>query len=151
VSPPGGGKVMLYSEVVEGKTRPKRYRLTVTSKDNQTADKIKEMLKSNINPKEIMVGIESLKTLRGVRVQIETGSIREAETLTNNIKDKLENRMETNIQRPRKPSLKIHSIPEDIATYNIEDTLIAQNPDLGIDKGDIIPKFAYETKNALGT
>jgi hypothetical protein len=25
VSPPGGGKVMLYSEVVEGRTRPKRY------------------------------------------------------------------------------------------------------------------------------
>jgi hypothetical protein len=28
VSPPGGGKLMLYSEVVEGKTRPKRYKLT---------------------------------------------------------------------------------------------------------------------------
>jgi hypothetical protein len=33
VSPPGGGKVMLYSEVVEGKTIMKRYKLTVTSKD----------------------------------------------------------------------------------------------------------------------
>jgi hypothetical protein len=50
VSPPGGGKVRLYSEVVEGKTRPKIYKLTVTSKDNQTAHEIKEMLKSNINP-----------------------------------------------------------------------------------------------------
>jgi hypothetical protein len=100
VSPPGGGKVMLYSEVVEGRTRPKRYKLTVTSKDNQTADKIKEMLKSNINPTEIKVGIGSLKTLRGRRVQIETGIIQEAETLTNNIKDKLGDIMETNIQRP---------------------------------------------------
>jgi ribosomal protein L24E len=53
VSPPGGRKVMLCSEVVERRTRPKRYKLTVTSKDNQTADKIKEMLKSNINPTEI--------------------------------------------------------------------------------------------------
>jgi hypothetical protein len=41
VSPPSGSKVMYYSEVVEGKTRPKRYKLTVTSKDNQTADEIK--------------------------------------------------------------------------------------------------------------
>jgi len=56
VSPPGGGEVMLYSEAVEGRTRPKRYKLTVKSKDNQTADKFKEMLKSNINPKEIKVG-----------------------------------------------------------------------------------------------
>jgi hypothetical protein len=58
------------------------------------------MLKSNINQKEIKVGIGSLKTLSDGRVQIETGSIQEAETLTNNIKDKLGDRMETNIQRP---------------------------------------------------
>jgi hypothetical protein len=36
--------------------------------------------------------------------------------------------------------------PRDIATDNIEDTLIAQNPDLAIEKGEIIPKFTYETK-----
>jgi len=144
VAPPGGGK--LYSENVEGKTIQKRYKLTVTSKNNQTADKIKEMLKSNINPTEIKVGIGSLKTLRDGRVQIETGSIQEAETLTKNIRDKLGDKMETNIQRPRKPRLKIHNIPEDITTDNIEDTLIAQNPDIGLEKGEIIPKFTYETK-----
>jgi hypothetical protein len=59
--------------------------------------------------------------------------------------------METNIQRPRKPRLKIHNISEDIYTHNIEDTLIVQNPDLGIEKGEIISKFTYETKNALET
>jgi DNA gyrase/topoisomerase IV subunit B len=42
VSPPGGGKVRLYSEVLDGKRRPKSYKLTVTSKDNQTADEIKK-------------------------------------------------------------------------------------------------------------
>jgi len=104
------------------------------------------MLKSNINPTEIKVGIGSLKTLRDGRVQIETGSIQEAETLTNKIKDKLGDKMETNIQRPRKPRLKIHNIPEEISTDNIEDTLIPQNPDLGIEKGKIFPKVTYETK-----
>jgi hypothetical protein len=54
--------------------------------------------------------------------------------------------METNIQRPRKPRLKINNIPEVIATDNIEDTLIAQNPDLGIEQGEIFPKLTYETK-----
>jgi len=92
---------MLYSEAVEGRTRPKSYKLTVTSKDNQTADKIKEMLKSNINPTEIKVEIGSLKTLRDGRVQIETGSIQEAETLTNNIKDKLGDKMETKTAKTR--------------------------------------------------
>ena len=41
--------------------------------------------------------------------------------------------------------MKIHNIPEEINTDNIEDTLIAQNPDIGIVKGEITPKFTYET------
>ena len=146
MTPPGGGKVKLYSEVVEGKTTQKIYKLTVTSRDNQTADTIKGMLKSQINPTEIKVGIGSIKTLRDGRVQIETGSIQEAETLMNSIRDKLGDKMETNIQRPRKPRLKIHNIPEEISTDNIEDTIIAQNPDIGLEKGEVIPKFTYETK-----
>jgi len=42
-APPGGGR--LYSEAGEGKTIQKRYKLIVTSKNDQTADKIKETLK----------------------------------------------------------------------------------------------------------
>jgi len=97
------------------------------------------------------VEIGSLKTLRDGRVQIETGSVQEAETLTNNIKDKLRNKMETNIKRPRKPRLKIHNIPEDISTDNIENTLIAQNPDLGIEKGKSFLNTLMRHKNRLGT
>ena len=146
VTPTGGGKAKLYSEVVEGKTTQKIHKLIVTPRDNQTADTTKEMLKSKINPTEIKVGIRSIKTLRDGRVQIETGSIQEAETLTKSIREKLGDKMETNIQRPRKPRMKIHNIPEEITTDNIENTLIAQNPDMGIEKGEVTPKFTYETK-----
>jgi len=118
----------------------------VTSRDNQTAETIKEMMKSQINPAEIKVGIESIRTLRDERVQIETGSIQKAETLENSITDKLGDKIETHIQRPRKPRLKIINIPEEISTDNIEDTLMAQNPEICIGKGEIIPKFTYETK-----
>ena len=54
--------------------------------------------------------------------------------------------METNIQRPRKPRMKLHNIPEEITKDNIQDTLIAQNPDIGIVRGEITLKFTYETK-----
>ena len=70
----------------------------MTSRDNQTAETIKEMLKTQINPAEIKVGIESVKTLREGRVQIETCSVQEAEILTNSIKDKLGDKIETHIQ-----------------------------------------------------
>jgi recombinational DNA repair protein RecR len=135
MSPYGGKVKQLYSEITKGKTTEKVYKLTVTSRDNQTADTIKEMLKSQINPTEIKVGIRTIKTLRDGRVQIETGTNQEAETLTNRIRDKLGDKMETNIQRPRKPRLKIHNIPEEISTDNIEDFIIAQNPEIGLEKG----------------
>jgi hypothetical protein len=62
---PGGGKLKLYSEVVEGKTTQKTYKLTVIPRDNQTADTTKELLKSKINPTEIKVGIRSIKNPKG--------------------------------------------------------------------------------------
>jgi len=40
----------------------------------------------------------------------------------------------------------IVNIPDDISTENLDDTLITQNPDLHLVKGDIIAKFSYETK-----
>ena len=69
--------------------------------------------------------IESIKTLRDGRVQIETGSSQEAETLEKSVTDKLGDKIEPHIQRPRKPRLKIINIPEEISTDNIEDTLMA--------------------------
>ena len=104
------------------------------------------MMKSQINPAETKVGIESIKTPRDGRVQIETGSIQEAEILENNITDKLGYKIETHMQRPRKPRLKIIQHIGGNLHKNIEDNLIAQNPEIGVGKGEIIPKFTYETK-----
>jgi hypothetical protein len=76
-------------------------------------------------------------------VQLETGNVQEAEALTNSIRDKLGDIMETNIQKPRKPRMKIYNIPEEISTDNIEATLIGQNPEIGLEEGEINPKFTY--------
>jgi hypothetical protein len=95
------------------------------------------------------VGISSLKSLKDSRVLIETESIQEAEAVTRNIRDKIGEKLEANIQRPRNPRLRIHNIPEDISIGNIEETLIAQNPHLGLEKGEINPKFTYETKSNI--
>jgi len=68
-----GGRGKLYSEVVVGKKTQKVYKITVTSRGNQRAETVKEIMKSRINPAEIKVGRESIKTLRDGRVQIEMG------------------------------------------------------------------------------
>jgi hypothetical protein len=42
-------------------------------------------------------------------------------------------------------------IPEDITTGNIEGTLIAQNPDLNLKAGDIMPNLVMKQRNTLRT
>jgi hypothetical protein len=37
-------------------------------------------------------------------------------------------------------------VPEDIATANIEDSILRQNPELNLHKGSIEAKFTYVTK-----
>ena len=53
------------------------------------------------------------------------------------------------MRKLRNPRLVIYDIPEDITTENTEDTIIAQNPELNLNKGDIIAKFVYVTKRHI--
>ena len=71
-------------------------------------------MKSKINPTDIKVGISTLKTLRDWRVQIETGSKEEIDTLQKDINDKCGDKVTVNVHKLRNPRLVIYNIPEDI-------------------------------------
>ena len=121
------------------------FKLTVKSRAEQPPDSIKQMLKANINPSEINVGVKTFKSCNG-GVIIETNSKEEIETLDQEIRAKCGNELEVRVHTRRKPRLIILNIPEDISTNNIEDTIIRQNPDLNLQKGNIVSKFIYVTK-----
>jgi len=137
VTLPGVEQAKLYSEALRGKFKQKRYTFTVTPKESQPPDTIKGLLKSKINPTDINVGINSLKILTDGRVRIETGSSEEIETLTKDIDDKCPDKLEVSLPKLRNPSLVIYNIPEDISIRNIDDALLAQNPELNLKTGDI--------------
>ena len=59
--------------------------------------------------------------------------------------------MKANSQTQRKPRLIIVNIPEDISTANLEDTLLAQNPDLHLKKETSKLNSATKQKNRSGT
>ena len=139
----------LYSEALRGKVIQTHHRLTVTSKESKTADTIKEILKSNINPTEIKVGINSLKTLRNGKVQTEARNKEDIDTLSKDINEKCGDKLTVTVQTLRNPRLVMYDIPEDVTTQNVEDTIIAQNPELKLNKGDIIAKFVYVTKRRI--
>ena len=128
------------------KLQQQHFKITVKSKKSHSAEAIKGILKSKINPTDIKVGINSLKALTDGRVLITTSRKEEAEVLEMDIKAKCGEELEAILHRRRNPRLVIRNIPEDITTSNIEETLIKQNPDLLLKAGDINPKYNYETK-----
>jgi len=98
VAPPGGGGRKLFTEILANGGNTRRFTITVTSKDKQTSETIKEILKTNINPTEIKVGINALKTLRNGTVLRETNTKEELEMLGKDINDKCGDRLETHRQ-----------------------------------------------------
>jgi len=141
---PGGSERKLYLEVLGNGGNTKRFKITVASKENQTSESIKELLKSLVNPIEIKVGINAFKLLRNGRVLLETNSKEEMETLGKDINAKCGDKLKTHIHKLRNPRLVIINIPEDITTDNLEGTLLAQNPGLKLAKGDINAKIIYK-------
>jgi hypothetical protein len=79
-------------------------------------------------------------------VQIEAGNKEDIEILTKDIHEKCRDKLEVIVHRLRNPRLVIYNIPEDISTQNIEETILAHNPEFNLNKGDINAKFSYVTK-----
>jgi hypothetical protein len=121
------------------------FKLTIKPKEDQTPEKIKQILKNKINPGEIKVGVNTFKTYNG-GVIIATNSKEELEVLENEIQDKCGDELNVQVYSLRKPRVIILNVPEDISTANIEDSIIRQNPELNIQKGSITAKSTYETK-----
>ena len=145
VLPPHGHPRKLYSEAVAG-CEGKKFKLLLRSKDSQTPDEIKRMLKSKVNPAEIKVGITSLRSLRDGRVIIEAASKKEIETLGAKIREQCGNELEVKVQRLRNPRLVLLNIPDDTTLENFGETLTQQNLELGLKERYIEPKFCYTTK-----
>jgi hypothetical protein len=137
----------VHSEAVSGKKTKKIFQLTVKSIRNSTQEKITELLKAKINTTEIQVGINKFKVFNNGSVIIGTNTKVELETLEKEIATKCGGALEANMHKLRTPRLIVYNIPEDISTTNLEDTLLMQNPDIGLTKGDIDAKFAFTTKN----
>jgi hypothetical protein len=141
------GVTKLYSEAVGRGTEKKLFHLTVKSKGNTTQEETTELLKAKTNPTEIEVGINKFRVLNNGNIIIGTNTKQEIEALEKEIATKCGGELEATTHKLRKPRLIVYNIPEDISIRNIEDTLLKQNPDLGLIKGDIEAKFDFTTKN----
>ena len=135
----------LYSDIVAGREE-KKFTLTLRAKDNHTPEGIIRVLKENVNPAEIKVGITSLKTQRDGRVLIGVGSRTEINLLWDKIREECAETLIVNMQTLRKPRMIILNTPTEITPENITEILTQQNSELATVGENIVPKFCYTTK-----
>jgi hypothetical protein len=107
---------------------------------------IKTVLMTDVNPTKLRVGIKTFKYLEDERVLIEAGCLNEINLLSTKISNKCGEDLEVTIPKLWEPRTIIHNFPQDIMVENLEDILLAQNPELGMERGDIATKFKYKTK-----
>jgi len=77
---------------------------------------------------------------------IEADSKDEIEILNSQICDKCDDQLEINVQKRRNPSLIIYNVPDVVTLDNAEYIILAQNPELKLQKGGNQTKFIFKTK-----
>jgi hypothetical protein len=78
------------------------------------------------------IGVKSFKSLKGGRVLIEAGTSAEIDLLSTSIRDKCGEDLEVYVPKLRKTRMIIHNVPQDITIENLQETVMTQNPELGL-------------------
>jgi hypothetical protein len=142
-TPPSGGQGKQYAEVLAGKNGIK-HKLIVKAKENQTTETVKKIIKSSIDPTQMKIGIRTFRGLQDGKVLMEADTENDIQAIQNQIRDKCGDRLETKVQKRRKPRLIIYNIPEEITMENAADIISDQSPELAFTKEDITAKFIYK-------
>jgi len=79
------------------------------------------------------------------------GSIDGTNLLSTNISDKCGEVLEVNVKKLRKPRLIISNIPQDITIENLEETILAKNPEVSLITGEVVARFKFGTKRGTLT
>jgi len=107
----------------------------VKSKVNLSTEAIKNALKTNVNPTAMKIGAKSFKSLKDGRVLIEVGTLAEIILLSTSIRDKCGEELEVTVPKLRKPRMITHNVPQDVTIENLQEIILAQNPELGLYRG----------------
>jgi preprotein translocase subunit SecD len=95
------------------------------------------------------IGIRTFKSLKNDNVLIEADSKEAIEALNSQIRDICDYQLEINVQKRRNPRLIIYNVPDVVATENAEEIILALNPNLKQQEGDIQSKFIFKTKRNI--
>jgi uncharacterized membrane protein YkoI len=132
VAPSAGRTKKRYSDIVAD--RPgnvplynKMYKLFVKSKNKQSAEYTRILLKSKVTPTQMKVGISALKMLKNGQLLIELEMKSELEEVCKKINEVCGEELESYTPTLRNPRLIVFTVPEDINSENAAQTIVLQN------------------------
>lgn len=95
------------------------------------------------------MALNPFKSLKDGRVLIEAGTPAEIALLSTSVTDKCRKDLEVTVPKLRKPRMIIHNVPQDVTIENLQETVLAQNRELGLVLGDIKARFKFRTEWVL--
>ena len=122
----------------------KRYKLFVESKNSQSAEYTRTLLKSKVNPTQMKVGISALKPLKNSQLLIESEKKSELEEVCKNINEVCGEELESYMSTLKNPRIIVFNVPEDVTLENAVQALVLQNSELNLNENEIKPKFVFE-------
>jgi hypothetical protein len=124
----------------------KRYKLFVKSKNNQSVEYTRTLLKSKVNPTQLKVGISALKTLKNGQILIESDNKSDLEEVNKRIFEACGEELEGHIPTLKNPRLIVFNVPEDVTVESVAQAIVLQNSDLDLNESDIKPKFVFQDR-----
>lgn len=138
-----------YSDVVRGKSNvseEKSYKLFVKSKNNQSAEYIRTLVKTKVNPVQMKVGVKSCRAMRNGQILIESSNKDEADVMYRTINEKCGEELEAVMSKKRNPRIIIFNVGDDISMQDAAEALTSQNEQLHNYKEEVKPIFDFLDK-----
>jgi hypothetical protein len=122
------------------------YQLFVKSKNNESAEYVRIILKSKVNPAQMNVGVRAPKTLKNGRLLIESEKESELDEICKKIDEVCREELESHIPSLRNPRIIVFNVPEDITPENAAQAIVLQNSEFKLSESEILPKFVFEDR-----
>jgi len=139
----------MYSEVLSGNKRKiaeqNTFKLTVRSKSSLCFDHIKKLVKTKVNPVD-MIGITTFKGLRNGRLLIVTQNKTEIDALSKTINKVCGEELEVSTPRRRTSRLIIYNVPDEINMEKAQELIMKQNSEQSFGQEDITPRYIFKNK-----
>ncbi|KAK9875450.1 hypothetical protein WA026_007845 [Henosepilachna vigintioctopunctata] len=107
------GKHMNYADKLKTQIKYTKNETLILAPRNEEGTEVIDIIKNNINPKELGIGVKKIKKTGDGKVPITCGDKKDVLALKNKVESELGNQINTRISQKRRPQLRIIKVPDE--------------------------------------